>query len=237
MLPVIVISVVVPVHNEEETLGDFVYQVVRALNQLDVSYEILLCENGSTDRTPMIAQGLSADYQQVRAESLGQSDYGKALKLGISRSAGKYIVLFNVDLWDIKFAEACLVDLDGYDILVGSKSMLGAQDKRALTRRLITRGFNILLRIIFGFQGTETHGIKAFSREKITKLLSQCRTEGEIFDTEILIRAGRMGFSILEVPVVVEEKRPSRSRLLPRVFRSARDLVVLAAGLRPRDCK
>jgi len=231
------ISIVVPVYNEEETLGDFVHQLVNALSQLNVSYEILLCENGSTDRTPVIAQRLSEDYQQVRVESLGQTDYGKALKLGISRSAGKYIVVFNVDLWDIKFAEACLVDLDGYDVLVGSKAILGAQDKRALVRRLITRSFNVLLKIIFGFQGTETHGIKVFKSKQISKLLPQCKTEGEIFDTEIILRAGRMGLSILEVPVVVEEKRPSRSPLLPRISHSIRDLVVLAVALGTRDYK
>jgi len=231
------ISVVVPVYNEEETLRNFVHQLVNALSQLNVPYEILLCENGSTDRTPVIAQRLSEDYQQVRVESLGQTDYGKALKLGISKSAGKYIVVFNVDLWDIRFAEACLAGLDGYDILVGSKAILGAQDKRALVRRLVTRSFNVLLKIFFGFQGTETHGIKAFNRRKIFKLLPQCKTEGEIFDTEIILRAGRMGLSILEVPVVVEEKRPSRSSLLPRISRSLRDLVILAAALGTRDHK
>ena len=46
------ISVVVPVYNEEETLRDFVHQLVNALSRLNVPYEILLCENGSTDRTP-----------------------------------------------------------------------------------------------------------------------------------------------------------------------------------------
>jgi len=66
-------------------------------------------------------------------------------------------------------------------------------------------------------------------------LLPQCKTEGEMFDTEIVLRAGRMGLSILEVPVVVEERRPSRSPLLPRISRSLRDLVVLAVALGTRD--
>lgn len=231
------VSIVIPIHNEAEILEDVVPTLIDELGTLgNLNYEIVLCENGSWDGTLDIVGQLKESYPQVRVEILNRPSYGKALRKGLLSANGKYIVVFNTDLIDVRFVKVSMAVFDGYDfdIIVGSKVMHGAKDHRPLMRRIITRNFNRLLRVVFGFRGTDTHGIKILDRKKIMPVLGKCKTDDEIFDTELLIRAQKEGLRIFELPAIVEEKRLSTYSLLKRVPKTLKDLAILFYYIRLR---
>lgn len=222
-----VVSIVIPVYKEENILESAVREIIEEADKLQIDYELLLCENGSTDRTGEIANLLSVAYPQVRVTHYPEPNYGKALELGILKSIGQNIVCFEIDFWDGAFIEIAKVLLRKYDAVIGSKRAKGARDKRPLIRRMITLCFNLLLRIFFGFQGTDTHGIKAFRRDKAIDIVKECKTGKDIFATELILRMERAGFYMCEIPLEIEERRPPSINLLKRVPSTIRNLAIL----------
>jgi glycosyltransferase involved in cell wall biosynthesis len=224
------LTVIVPIHNEAAIVEDAVTRLREALAPLGVPIELLLCENGSTDETPAIIERLRV-HPDIRVERLAKADYGLALKHGVAVARGDRVVIVNLDFWNIPFMERALQLLGDHDLVLGSK--VKGDDRRPLIRRLITRNFNRLLRLVFGFHGTDTHGLKAFRREPVAAVSARCETDGWIYDTELVIRAERAGLRIAEVPVSVAELRaPSYGSLLRRVPITLANLVRLAASLR-----
>ena len=227
-------SVIIPVYNEEKILRKCIESLlsdIDKITQYDIEYEIIICENGSSDSTHRIALGLAEEFPEVRAEHLSESSYGQALRLGISAAKYEKVIVFNVDFWDIDFLRRTLTLLDKYDCIVGSKVIAGAVDKRPLLRRLITRWFNLLLRLLYGFRGTDTHGIKGFRKSAMYPVAMRCLTDREIFDTELLLRADRARISIHELPVTIREMRLPRLHLLTRIPSTASDLFRLFIAL------
>jgi UDP-galactopyranose mutase len=227
-----VISIVIPIFNEEKILETAVSQLLEGVNKLGVEYELLLCDNGSTDQTPQIANALSTAYQQVRVARHPQPNYGKALQLGVLNSTGELVVCFEIDFWDVAFIEMAQVLLRKYDAVVGSKRAPGARDRRPLIRRMITFTYNTFLNVVFGFGGTDTHGMKAFRRDKALDIVQACRTEKDIFATEMILRFERAGLYTCELPLEIEEKRRPSIGLLKRVPGTIANLVKLWTVMR-----
>ena len=221
------ISIVIHVYNEEKILESSVKEIIRETDKLQTDYEILLCENGSTDRTTEIAHQLSTMHPQVRVIHYPEPNYGKALERGIIEAIGQYIVCFEIDFWDAAFIEISKVLLRKYDAVIGSKRAKGARDKRPLIRRMITLSFNLFLRFIFGFQGTDTHGVKAFRRDMALDVVKDCKTGKDIFATELILRMERSGFYMCELPLEIEEKRPPSINLIKRVPSTIKNLITL----------
>jgi glycosyltransferase involved in cell wall biosynthesis len=225
------ISVIAPAYNEEKLLPIFLKEVVTYLEKMNFTYELIIVENGSQDKTLEIARNFSKKNKRIKVEHLSNPSYGGAMIRGIEKAKGDYIVFFNIDFWDKRFIDLIKVDLLGYDIVVGSKNLPGSLDRRPFSRRLVTRVFNFFLRIFFGYKGTDTHGIKVLRREKLIPIVGKCRTTAGIFDSEMLIRAQRFGMKILELPVEVIEKRPNRFGF-KRILETPKDIFNLFWVLR-----
>jgi glycosyltransferase involved in cell wall biosynthesis len=228
-------SVVVPVYNEASIVDTAAARMIAALECLGSDFELLICENGSTDDTAAIVHQHQARDRRIRLERLPTADYGGALRHGIHVCAHDRVVIFNIDFWSADFARAALAQLDDCDMVVGSKVMDGAGDRRPAFRRLITRAFNRLLHLAFGFRGTDTHGMKAFRRAALERVLLRCVTSRSIFDTELVLRAERDGLRIVEIPVNVREiRQPSYWAVARRLPEVTWNLWKLAAALRKR---
>jgi glycosyltransferase involved in cell wall biosynthesis len=218
------ISIVIPVHNEELLLAELVQGISAGLAADFPTHEIILCENGSTDQTLALAQALAAENARLVVLTNPQAGYGAAIQSGILHSQGDKVIVFNADLWDLDFLRQAAALLDSHDMVVASKRHRDSHDRRPFNRRLITWGFNLALRLLFGFTGTDTHGMKAFQRAGIAPIAERCITNREIFDTEMILRGQRAGLTLVEVPVTVEETRPSRYSPMSRLPRTAKDL-------------
>jgi glycosyltransferase involved in cell wall biosynthesis len=226
-------SVVVPVHNEAPIVDAAVRRMVRGLEALCVDFEMIVCENGSTDATAALVERIKQEEARVRLERLVDADYGGALRHGIRPCRHDRVVIFNIDFWSVDFTREALKRLDTCDLVVGSKVMSGAGDHRPAFRRFITRAFNDMLRVCFGFSGTDTHGIKAFRRDALAQVLARCVTSQSIFDTELVLHAERSGLRIVEVPVeVCEIRQPSYWAVIRRLPEVTWNLLKLAVSIR-----
>ncbi|HJP39513.1 MAG TPA: glycosyltransferase [Gammaproteobacteria bacterium] len=211
------VSIVIPVYNEEDILRRSVCDLVNGCDAHDIPYELVLCENGSTDRTVEIAEKLCEELAPVRLLRYPEPNYGGALNAGIQSARGENIICFEIDFYDIPFFEISNVMLKKYDAVIGSKRSPGARDRRPWIRRLITWGFNTFLRIFYGFKGTDTHGIKAFRAAPAKRIAAGCQTGRDIFTTELVIRMERADLRMCEIPLEIVEIRPAPINIMKRV--------------------
>ena len=210
------ISIVIPIHNEEGILVSAVNDLVVRLPALEKRYEIILAENGSADCTVEIAEMLCEKYPEVSVFSSDTPNYGAALKEGIRRARGTFVLCDEIDICDVDFYSRALEILEkgDIDLVVGSKAMPGANDKRPFTRRMATSVINRLLRLTLEFKGTDTHGLKAFRREVLLPVVEECVVDRDLFDTGVDL--GHLG-GIQEIPVTIVEKRTPSIDLFRRV--------------------
>ena len=228
------VSIVVPVYNEEAILFGSVVELVARMAEFDFSYEILICENGSRDNTRETGLALERKFPHVRMLSYGAPNYGAAMRMGILAARGKYVVCDEIDILDVGFYRRSLEALvfDQCDLVVGSKLHSESRDKRPLMRHAAT--ITTMLRVLLGFKGTDTHGLKAFNRERMLPVVNRCVVDKDLFASEFVIRAERGEFRILELPVEIIEKRTPSIHLWKRVPNVLMNMAKLFVAIRLR---
>lgn len=231
------VTIVIPVYNEEGLLETAVVSLREALRErFDWPYEIILAENGSGDATLPIARRLAEKFDDVRYISLEEANYGRALKRGILESRGHYVICDEIDLCDVDFYHRALERLDfGYELVIGSKLASGSEDKRPLYRHLGSQAYNGLLRLLVGFHGSDTHGLKAFHRDRLLEVVADCLVEKDVFASEFIIRAERRQVRIDEIPVRVVEKRAPSISVVRRIPGVLKGLAKLSLAVRIRS--
>lgn len=234
------ISIVIPIYNEEAILHAAIVDLRERLKPLGWTYEIILAENGSKDRTVEIGQELAAKYDsgdgQVKIISLGEPNYGKALKQGILLSRGELVICDEIDLCDVDFHRRAVDILESgeADLVIGSKLVHGAEDDRPLIRHVASIAYSTMLRALLGFRGTDTHGLKAFRRLALLDIVRSCLVDKDVFASELVIRADRGGVRTKEIPVRVIEKRPPSINLFKRVPNVLKNVGKLTYAIRIR---
>jgi glycosyltransferase involved in cell wall biosynthesis len=229
------ISIVIPVYNEARIVRVAAADLCRRLDALGWDYELILSENGSRDGTLDILKSLPGELPRVRWLHGEEPNYGRALRQGILEARGEVVICDEIDLCDVRFYQRALPLLEqGADLVVGSKAMKGANDARPLVRRFATRVITLLLRAATGFRGTDTHGLKAFRRERLLEVARACVVDRDLFASELVIRAQRMDRDVREIPITLEEKRPPSTALLRRVPRVLKGLIKLGWAIRIR---
>ena len=228
------LSIVIPVYNEEGILRGSVLELQDKLRRFGWTYELLLCENGSRDRTIEIGKELEIEHPEVRMLHAGEPNYGLAMKMGILEARGEYVICDEIDLLDTEFYARAMALLERSDteMVVGSKAMVGSNDQRPLFRRVATRVYNGLLRVTCHFRGTDTHGLKAFRRSALLETARRCVLDRDVFASEFVIRAHREGRKVIEIPFTVREKRPPSINLTKRVPHVVRSVARLAISVR-----
>ena len=228
-------SVVIPVYNEETILTEAIEELVGVLDTWDRSYEIIIAENGSKDRTIELAQALSSRFETISTFSASEANYGRALKEGLIKAQGTYVICDEIDLCDTDFYQAAFTHFDqkpDLDFIVGSKRAPGAKDRRPLFRRFATGVLNGMLRLAVGFKGTDTHGLKALKRSTVLPIVEQCVVDKDMFASELVVRIHRSDLEWLEIPIDLQEKRPPSVHLFRRVPNVLKNIIRLVMIIR-----
>jgi len=231
------ISIVIPVYNEEGILRTAVVDLRDRLAPFGWSYEIILAENGSKDRTVAIGEELAQEFPgQVKIISMGEPNYGRALKEGILLSRGDIVLCEEIDLCDTDFHRRAveILGTGEADLVIGSKLVSGAEDERPVFRHVASIAYSSMLRILLGFRGTDTHGLKAFRRSALLDVVTACLVDKDVFASEFVIRADRGGVRTREIPVRVKEKRPPSINLWKRVPNVLKSVAKLTYAIRVR---
>ncbi len=234
------ISIVMPAHNEASMLEASVRDVVNGMRSNGSTFEVRVVENGSTDGTMTIATRLAEQMPEVTASTMRAADYGEALRMGLLEATGEVGVIFDVDYYDLDFFKSAMELLDTSDsptgpaIVVGSKRAPGSSDGRSPLRRSATSIFSGILRLGFGLTLSDTHGIKVLNLLALRDAVRACQSGADLFDSELIIRAEYSGLVTAEVPVTVNELRPSRTSIAKRVPRTLLGLAKLRVRLGPK---
>ncbi|MCS7179071.1 MAG: glycosyltransferase family 2 protein [Anaerolineae bacterium] len=201
------VSIVIPCLNEENSIGIVVEKAWQALRAMNVSGEVVVADNGSTDRSAEIARSRGA-----RVVAVPEKGYGNALRGGIEAARGRYIVMGDADdSYDFLETPRLLAPLrEGADIVIGSRFrgtiLPGAMRwSSRIGNPLVTAILNLLFRSRLS---DSQSGMRAFTREAWQRLRLQ--STGMEFASEMLIQARRAGLRIAEVPITFHPDRRGR---------------------------
>jgi glycosyltransferase involved in cell wall biosynthesis len=214
------VSVVIPVHNESDYVADALEELFEELDDVPASITVLAAENGSTDGTADEIRRLMPTYSNLALLELPTPDYGAAMRAGFLATDGEWVVNFDIDYFSADFLRAVLDVGPDVDIVLASKRADGADDRRSSVRRFATFTFNQILRFVLSSGVSDTHGMKAIRRRVIDQIAREVISTQDLFDTELVVRAERAKFRIVEVPALVEEKREAKTSLATRVPRT-----------------
>jgi glycosyltransferase involved in cell wall biosynthesis len=234
------VTIVIPIYNEEGILRSSILDLIDRLARFDFDYEIVLAENGSSDRTLELCEELHRRFPRVSYFSVGEpghGNYGKALRQGILQARGQYVFCDEIDLCDTEFYARALEILERgeADLVVGSKLVDGASDERPMLRHVGSIVINGMLRLALDFRGTDTHGLKAFRRSVVAPVAERCVVDRDLFASELVIRAAREGVAVKEIPVRIKEKREPSVHLFRRVPNVLKNLAKLVVAIRLRS--
>jgi glycosyltransferase involved in cell wall biosynthesis len=192
------LSVVIPAHNEEETVESVVEEVLTVVQHLGIDYEIILVNDGSTDRTGEIGRALAQRIPNFRLiEHSTCHHYGGSLKAGFTASTKELIAFFPADKQFVfNEIEGLLKKLTLADIVSGYR----AYRKDNLIRRFNGFGWNTVVWLLFGYLCRDIDcGFKLFRREILDHV--KLVTDGAPIDTELLAGAKVRGYRIAEIEV------------------------------------
>lgn len=225
------IVVTVPAHNESENLRKCVETLLQKTSQLEEEFCIVIAEDGSTDGTDTIAQSLEHMYSKVihlhAARKLGR---GLSLRRAWNKVEGDIYVYVDCDLaTNMKYYPRLIDSIKkGNDLATGSRYMEGATVHRPLLRKLASRLYNKLIRIVFKDHVFDHQiGFKAFSNRLIMKNLNKIKSTGWFWDTEIIVRSIHNNYRFVEFPVEWEEKKGKRTP----IRRLIKDVIDHGVGL------
>jgi glycosyltransferase involved in cell wall biosynthesis len=200
------VDVVIPVYNEEADLERSVDALRRFLREgFPYRWRIVVADNASVDGTLEIAKRLSSQYPEVTCLHLDQKGRGRALRRAWLESDADIVSYMDVDLSTDLEAFRPLIDglvKEGYHLAIGSRLSKGAKVKRQLKREIISRCYNLLIRLMFRNRFSDAQcGFKALTRQAVLDLVPMVEDQGWFFDSELLLRAEQKGYQIFEVPV------------------------------------
>lgn len=230
------LSLVFPAYNEEKRLPATLQHVVEFMQDQTYTTEVLVVENGSSDRTYEIASSFAEKYPQIRAIQLKERGKGLAVRRGMLEAQGEYRFMCDVDLsmriQDVnRFLPPAAVD---YDIAIASREAPGAvRYDEPEYRHLVGRGYNFLIRLLAlpGLHDTQC-GFKCF-RGDIAERLFQLQTlSGWAFDVEVLYIGRLHGYRIMEIPIHWYFNKESKIRVLQDAVRMGRDLLKIRLNAR-----
>ena len=193
------ISVVMPCLNEEDSIAICVQKAKEWLERSGYRGEVLVVDNGSTDRSRELA--LAAGARVIEEPRRG---YGRAYLTGIPQAQGKYIIMGDCDdTYDFTNLEPLIAPLrDGYDLVVGNRYAGGIRPG-AMTwshRYIGTPVITFLLRTFTGARlGDSQCGLRAFTREAYQRL--GLHSTGMEFASEMILKAMRRELRVAEVPI------------------------------------
>jgi glycosyltransferase involved in cell wall biosynthesis len=230
------VNVTIPAFNEEACLSQSLERLHDYLaTQLEMEWEIVVVDNGSTDQTEKIAAYFSQNRSRVQVIHLGEKGRGRALKYVWSNTDAEILSYMDADLSSDLRAFPKLVGAlasGQYQVATGSRMLRPALTTRCLKREITSRCYNFLVRAMFKPSFSDAQcGFKAITREAARVLLPQIADDGWFFDTELLILAERTGYGIFDFPVEWVERRESRVRIMETVFEDLKGLARLRRKL------
>lgn len=206
------ISIIMPAYNEGPRIYDNILETVRTMEELGLNHELIVVDDGSKDNTYQEANraaSRSANVQAVRYANNGGK--GNALKYGFRYVTGDLVAFLDADL-DLhpRQIKTFLEYMEKYnaDVVIGSKRHKLSQVDYPLQRRILSRGYSLLIKMLFNLSVKDTQtGLKLFKREVLEEIFPKVLSKEYAFDLELLVNVHDRGYAIAEAPIVLNFQR------------------------------
>ena len=229
------LSIVIPCYNEARTIAGTLETVTRWLAGTAWSWEILVVNDGSRDATASetIRAARALAPRQIRllehAENRGK---GAAVRTGVLASTGRAVLLYDADgATPIGETAKCLPYLNqGADLVAGSRRIAGSTIRRhqPWVRQILGACYTVLTNwLVAGRVSDITCGFKLLRGEAAHAIFSRMRVAGWSFDAEVFYLARRLGYRIVEVPVIWTDQPNTKVRLLRDAAASFTELLAI----------
>lgn len=207
------ISLVIPAYKQEKTIRKDIINIERALEVLEMSYELIVVIDGKLDKT--LQEVKSLKISNIKVVQLDKN-YGKgyAVRKGVDRASGDIIGFLDagmdIDPSGIQMLLNHMVWYDA-DIIVGSKLHPVSQVEYPLFRKVLSWGYRTFTHLLFGFKIRDTQvGMKLFKKKVAKDVFSRSLVKDFAFDVEVLALAYSLGYKkIYEAPVKLELNKKS----------------------------
>lgn len=218
------ISIIIPAHNEEENISDVIEKIESSLN---LSYELVVVNDHSIDKTTQVLENLSKRYTNMRfVENKLEKGFANAIRTGFLEARGDFVVLVMADLCDDLKSIEQMYDkmISGYDVICASRyvkngARLGGSGLKAFLSGFAGRSIYYLL-------GIPTHDIANAFKMYRKKVLDAIKIESKGFEIsmELPLKAYFLGFKVSEVPTIWRERTKGKSsfkifKLLPKYLK------------------
>lgn len=234
------LCVVMPAYNEGEKIKDNLLYASRTISKFIKNYQIIAVNDGSSDNTKAgIMEAAVLDPKISYISYPVNKGKGHAICTGVKYADAEYIAFLDSDMeLDPSMLRYFLKALQATDadIAIGSKMHRDSKLDYPLSRKIISLGYFIILKILFNLNLKDTQtGIKLFKEDVIKPICAGISTDGFAFDIEILASAAAKGCKILELPVTLKYSRRSGSKSkvsLRQIFRVFRDTLRIKKELK-----
>ncbi len=225
------LSIIIPAYNEELRLPGTLEQVLSFCSAKEYSSEILVVENGSSDRTRQIAQEFAEKYSNLSVYHESQRGKGRAVQRGILEARGEYRFMCDADLsMPIEELERFLPpELEHFDIAIASREAPGAvRYEEPNYRHIGGRAINSLVRTFAlpDLQDTQC-GFKCFRALVAEDLFGKLTMTGWSFDIEMLYIARLRDYRIVEIPIPWHFNPESKVNVVRDALKMIRDIFVI----------
>ena len=223
------LSIIIPAYNEERRLPGTLDEIHAFLEKQPYTYEVLVVENGSTDRTLAIAQEYARRHAYLRALHEDGRGKGLAVRRGMLEAVGQYRFICDADL-SMPIAEVNRFIpplMPPAEIVIASREAPGAvRYNEPHYRHFTGRAFSMVVRLLAlpGLRDTQC-GFKCFRADVAAELFPLQTIHGWTFDVEVLYIARRRGYRIVEIPIPWYFNAESKVNILKDLRKVTSDLL------------
>lgn len=210
------ISVLIPVHNEEENVEILIHKIIKVFAYNNIKdFEIIIIDDNSTDDTGAVADDISGKNPAVRViHRVGEPGVGRALKAGFKESKGNVIITLDGDLsHNPEEIPRILSQIySGADLVIGSRYIQGGSYETSFVRMVLTRTYNLTLKVLSQSEISDfTTGYRGMKRDILNSI--QLLSNGFAIHPELHIKSLRGGFDVKETPIGYYKRKGGKSKL------------------------
>ncbi len=211
------LTIVMPAYNEEERIGKTLEDFCNFLHR-KIDFELIVVLNGCRDNTLSVVEDCMKKHPEISykdyKDAIGK---GPAIIEGFKFANGELVSYADADgATSVEELYRLVVNIGNYDGIIGSRGLAGSKIlvKQPLKRRIASRGFNLLVRLLLGLHYKDTQcGSKVFRANLIKEIWPFIERSNWAFDVSILYEAKKRNYRIKEYPIVWEDKGGSKLRL------------------------
>jgi glycosyltransferase involved in cell wall biosynthesis len=231
------VCIAIPVYNEEKDLENSINKLIHFLaNNFHYPYFIVIADNASIDNTGKIGKELSKKHKQVKYNHIPKKGRGLALRDTWTRYNADIYSYMDVDLSINIESFPELIDLiakQNFDIAIGSRHLKHSKVKRSLKRAILSRGYNLILKLAFNQKFKDSQcGFKAVSKKVVKEVIPKIKNNKWFFDTELLIKSEKLNYNIREIPITLIDDPNSKVNILDTIAQYLENIVRLRKELK-----